>query len=175
MFQPGELIIYSNMGVCKVMEITVPSFCKVTERRQYYTLAPLEQQGTIFVPVDSKVFMRPIITKEEADRLIDLIPSIQAEAFHSTVLQELTAHYSEALHSHDCGDLIELVMSIYAKKQYRQAKNQKFGTVDESFMKRAEDLLYGEFSVALEIPKSAVPGYIAARVKAVGKPAAKKA
>lgn len=165
MFQPGDLIIYSQMGVCRVKAITVPSFAVGREAKEYYLLEPGNQTGEIYVPVDAKVFMRPVINKEEADRLIAMIPSMQAEAFHSTAMQELTRHYSEALASHACEDLIELIMSIYAKKQYRQKMNQKFGVVDESYMKRAEQLLYGEFAIALGIPEAQVPGYISRRVK----------
>lgn len=33
-------------------------------------------------------------------------------------------------------------------------------------MKRAEDMLYGEFSVALNLEKDQVPEYIAARLEA---------
>ena len=108
--------------------------------------------------------MRPVISREEAESLISMIPSIQAEAFLSRDIQELTAHYSKALHSHDCADLIELVMSIYAKKQYREQQNQKFGTVDENYMRKAEELLYGEFAVALGLAKDQVAPYIESRV-----------
>jgi CarD family transcriptional regulator len=173
MYQIGDLIIYGNMGVCRVMDVAVPSFCKGGEKKSYYLLEPLGQQGEIYIPVDSKVFMRPVIHREEANRLIDLIPSMQAQAFHSTAMQELTQHYSAALNTHDCQDLIQLIMSIYAKKKYRQQRNQKFGTVDENYMKRAEELLNTEFSVALGIPPSEVPAYIAARVKAAQKRAGK--
>jgi len=37
--------------------------------------------------------------------------------------------------------------------------------VDENYMKRAEELLFSEFSVALGIPKEKVSSYIGARVR----------
>jgi len=37
--------------------------------------------------------------------------------------------------------------------------------VDERFMKRAEELLFGELAAALDIPPESVPGYIEARLK----------
>lgn len=166
MFQTGDLVIYQNMGVCRIADVTVPSF---DSAREYYLLEPLNARGTIFIPVDADVFIRPVISREEAERLIDTIPSIEAEAFGSTALKEITQHYSDALHTHECADLIELVMSIYDKKRVRAEQNQKFGTVDESYMKRAEELLYGEFAVALDMPKEDVRAYIEKRVKLLEK------
>ena len=43
-------------------------------------------------------------------------------------------------------------------------QKRRFGTVDERFLKQAEDLLFGELAAALEIPRSEVRGYITARV-----------
>ncbi len=101
-----------------------------------------------------------------------MIPSMQSKAFHSRSSQELSAHYEQALSSHDCADLIELTMSIYNKKQALASQNRKFGRVDEHFMKRAEETLYGELAIALGIPQDEVPAYIANRI-GLAEPAAK--
>lgn len=164
MYQPGDMIIYGSTGVCRVKEITRLDFRSGDQL--YYALDPLYQDGVIYTPVDTKVFMRPVITKEEAEALIDKIPTMQAAAYHSSVLRELEEHYAGYLKSHDCGDLIELAMSIYAKKQLLTAQRRKFGAVDERFLKRAEDLLDGELAVALGVPKDQVGAYISARVDA---------
>lgn len=69
-------------------------------------------------------------------------------------------HYEQSLRTHNCADLIALTMSIYAKKQNAQKQKRKFASVDERFMKRAEELLFGEFAAVLEIPMEDVPAYI---------------
>lgn len=165
MYQPGDMIIYGSTGVCKVTEITTPDFEKDKEKL-YYALEPVYQDGIIFTPVDTKVFMRPVLTKEEADALIDQIPSMEPTAYHNSALRELEEHYNTYLKSHDCQDLFELTMSIYTKKKDLESQRRKFGAVDERFMKRAEDLLDGELAVALGIEKSQVGAYITARVDA---------
>lgn len=165
MYQIGDMIIYGSTGVCEVLELTTPDFEK-DKSKLYYALKPRYQDGVIFTPVDTKVFIRPVITKKEADALIDKIPTMEAEAYHNKALRELEEHYNVYLKSHDCGDLIELVMSIYTKRKDLVSQHRKFGAVDERFMKRAEDLLYGEFAVALGIDKNEVGSYIAARVDA---------
>ncbi len=163
MYQPGDKIIYGSTGVCEVVEITTPDFEK-DKSRQYYALSPVYQDGTIYTPVDTKVYMRPVISKDAANDLIDKIPTKQAEAYHNKALRELEEHYNTYLKSHDCEDLIDLVMSIYTKKMDLISQHRKFGAVDERFMKRAEDLLDGEFAVALGIEKSQVGSYISERV-----------
>lgn len=172
MYQIGDLIIYGSTGVCRVDSFTTPretralSGCPPTQ--QYYVLKPVYQTETIYTPVENtRVFMRPIISAEEAERLIDLIPSMEAEAYHADSLQELKVHYEAAANTHNCEDLIEMTMSIYAKKQFIEAQNRKFGQVDERYMKQAEEMLYGEFALALDIPKDEVAAYIAKRVDAV--------
>ncbi len=165
MYKVGELVLYGSTGVCRVSEIKTQGFPSTGEQRMYYVLKPLYQSCVISVPVDSdKVFIRPIISREEAERLISLIPGRQCPAYHNRATRELAQHYDAMLKSHSCEDLIDLTMSIYAKKQDSLAQKRRFGSVDERFLKQAEDLLFGELAAALEIPRNEVRGYIAARV-----------
>lgn len=55
-------------------------------------------------------------------------------------------------------------MSIRAKQAEKKRHGHKLGQVDEKYMKQAQDSLYGEFSVALEIPAKDVPHYIRSRL-----------
>lgn len=165
MYEVGQLVQYGSTGVCRITEIKTQDFPDMGQRL-YYVLHPLYKACVISAPVDSnKVFMRPIITKEEAERLISLIPTLNFEAYHSRAARELAEHYEALLKSHDCQDWIELTMSIYAKKKIMHQKKRKFGSVDERFLKQGEELLFGEMAAALEIPRDEVQGYIAARVE----------
>lgn len=166
MFHPGELVVYGTTGVCRVEEITRPNLTGADRNRQYYLLKPLFQDGVIYAPVESaKVPIRPVISAEEAEALIDLIPTVQAEACRAPTLQALAQHYQAAVRSHNCRDLLELMMSIYAKRQQAEAQKRQLGMVDERYMKQAERLLYGELSIALGIPFDEVQPYIARRVE----------
>ena len=165
MYQVGDWIIYGNTGVCRVAEIKTIDSPWIGDDGLCYVLKPLSQNYTISTPINNtKVFTRPAISKSEAERLVDTIPSIEARAYYSQRVQELAEHYKTYVSTHDCGDLIELTMSLYAKKQHVGEEKGKFGAVDQRFMKQAEDLLFDELSVALGIPREEVPGYIASRV-----------
>lgn len=166
MFQIGDYILYGSTGVCKVQDIQTIAFSKEESAEPYYILQPLNQTYTISTPAkNTKVFMRPTISKEDAIKLIDHIPDITPEAYHNRVIRELAKHYESIIDTHDCSNLIELTMSLNEKKRLSVENNRKFGNVDEQFMKRAKNLLFGEFSVALGIPTENVPNYIAERVK----------
>lgn len=165
MYHVGELILYGNMGVCRVTDVKEMSYTGDHVPRQYYILKSLSQDCVISAPVrENKVFMRPIISKMEALSLIDKIPSMHAESYDSSLFKELTEHYQQSIETHDCRDLIEMTMSIYAKKQRLEQQHKKFGSIDERFMKKAEDLLFGELAAALEIPRDQVPGFIQERL-----------
>jgi len=169
MFKKGDKVVYGNVGVCEVKDISRSQAHGLDPDRDYYVLEPDGQSCVIYVPADSpKVFMRPVISAQEADRLIDMIPSISAQAYHAGTIQGLAEHYKTMMDSHDCADLIELVMSIYAKKSAAESRSRKIGSVDARFMKQAEELLNGEFAAALGLSRDEVPHYIAQRVRAAG-------
>lgn len=161
MYQIGQYIIYGSTGVCKV-----ESLVEKPPHGLYYVLKPLYESGTIYTPAEHpKVFMRPVISRDEAEALIDQIPQVVAQPDRTKNLQELREHYRIATCSHNCADLIRLTMSIYAKKKEQEQRGRRFGQVDERFMKQAESILFGEFAVALGIPKEEVHAYISRRVE----------
>ena len=166
MYQVGEKIVYGNNGVCVIDEIKMLETPHSDgELKAYYVIRPVYQDCKSSVPVDTKVFMRPVITADEANALVDSIPGIHAEPYYNSALRQLQEYYDTKLNTHNCADLVELTMSLYAKKKKTEAQKRKFGAIDERYMKRAEDLLFGELSAALEIPKGDVRQYIHDRLQ----------
>lgn len=166
MYQIGELIFYGSTGVCRVADIHQTTAHRTCPAQTYYILQPLYSTCTIQTPVDNpKVFMRPILSREEALNLIDRIPTVHAKAYSPRSIRELSDHYEAAMRTHNSAELLKLTMSIYAKKQDALRQNKKFGSMDERFMKRAEDLLFGELAAALDIDRDTVPDYIASRLE----------
>lgn len=159
MFAVGELIAYGNTGVCRVEKL------EQDESGMRYVLRPLYQNCVITLPVESKkIFMRPLISRDEALALIDSIPSVSAEPYHNKVMRQLIDHYEEALRDYDCAGLVEVVISICAKKKQLEQERRKFGSIDERYLKRAESLLFGELAAVLELPREGVRAYIAERL-----------
>jgi len=163
MYEVGSLILYGRNGVCRVEEIKEN---EVSGQRQlFYVLKPLYQNCNITIAVDNtKVFFRPIISRDEAHSLIDKMPEIRAEPYHNRNLTQLREYYKNWLDSHECIRIVEMTKSLYAKRCEAEREKRKFGAVDERFLKEAEELLFGEFAAALEIEKSEVLDYITSRI-----------
>ena len=97
---------------------------------------------------------------EQAEALVRSIPQVQERHLDSRNLRAAGEYYQKMLSSHDCADLVQLIKTIYSKQQSAQAAGRKGGQVDERYRKRAEETLYGELAVALDIPKDSVEEYI---------------
>lgn len=160
MYQVGEMIVYGGEGVCRVDAVGRLNMSGISKDKLYYTLSPLYREGKIYTPVDTPVFMRPVISREEAEELIRTIPEIQAATCTERNLRILTEHYQSLIRSHQCVDMIQLIKAAYERRQAKRSQGVKPGQVDERYLKRAEDLLYGELAVALGIPRDEVCDYI---------------
>ena len=164
MFEVDDLIVYGGTGVCKVEAISEMDFGP--KDKLYYVLQPLYQNGTIYAPTDNeKVYMRLIMSPEQADELIDKMPHVESEVFKSSSIQQLSKHYQSVLDTHDSIELIRLTKSIHKKKEDAVKQNRHLGKIDKKFMKRAESLLFGEIAAALAIPIDEVQTYIAGRIR----------
>ena len=91
MYKIGEKIIYGKTGVCVVESIeekTVPG-----GKRPYYTLKPMYQQNNvIYAPADSdKIFMRPLISRENAERLVESVSAIRDSVLAGNTVRMPTA------------------------------------------------------------------------------------
>lgn len=160
MYRPGDLVVYNGEGVCKIESVGSINMSGVSRDKVYYTIQPLYRDGKIYVPVDNGVYMRPVISPDQAHRLIKQLPGIKGEICDTNNLRMLNEHYQALLKSHDCEALFELIKAAYAKQKDNEAKGKKPGLVEERYLRRAEDILYGELAVALNIPKDTVCDYI---------------
>ena len=150
MFQKGDLIVYGNMGVCRVEAVEAPAGLPgAGEKKLYYKLDPVYETGTVYIPVDAKVFMRPILTHAQAEALIGRIPEIEENPCGGKDQQMLAEHYRSLMRTHDCDDLVQLIKTIYGKNRERTAQGKKPARTEAEYMKRAEELLHGELAAAL--------------------------
>ena len=168
LYQAGDMIVYGNEGVCRVVSVGTPQIAGVDRERQYYTLEPQYCDGLIFAPVDTPVHTRPVMSREEAESLIDSLPEIEAEPAHERMnVRLLNEHYRELIRTCDRHDIAKIIKEVRAKRIASQTRGGKISQVDEKYMKRAEDLLYGEMSISLGIPRDEVCDYITRRIEAM--------
>lgn len=159
-FNIGDLIVYGNAGVCRVMEIGGPPMKGLPEGKDYYTLSPYyAEKSVIFTPCDNdKVVMRPIVSRAEADELIHRIPDIGVLGIPDEKKREEC--YKETLKSCDLHQFVSIIKTIYARKQQRLSEGKKVTASDEKYFQMAEEKLYGELAIALDIERNEVKDYI---------------
>ena len=165
MFEIGDHIVCGKYGVCRVEKIGPIDISGAAKKRMYYTLVPIYDPGSrTYVPVDNdKIVMRPVISREQANELVDNIKAVDVLWIQDEKKRE--SSFKEALYKYDCMELVKIIKTVYHRRQARLAQGKKVTAGDERYLHMAEDNLYGELAVALEMKKDEVEEFIVNRVK----------
>lgn len=160
MYRVGEKIIYGENGVCTVEKIEPLGMSGASKDKLYYHLIPLIGSGTYFTPVDSGAYMRPVMSREEAEALIDAMPGIEPAICNDNRFNHVDAYYKELFRQHSCEALVAIVKGLRTRMATRKTRSSRA----EATMKRARDMLHGELSVALGLELGEVENYITSRI-----------
>lgn len=165
MFEVGEYVVCGNKGVCVVEKITTLDIAGVDKERLYYILKPKYRTGsTVYVPVDSSGgSLRRVLGREEAQKLIHAIPDAPLLSITNEKLTEQT--YRDCMKSGNCEEWVRVIKTIWRRKQERLQAGRKVTAVDARYFQIAEESLYGELAVALELEPDEVEAYILETVK----------
>ena len=169
MFEKGEFIIYGSSGVCQIDEIGPMEMSGAKEGKLYYTLLPVYTNGSkIFTPVDNtKIVMRKIMTKQEAMDAVIEIPDIKPLWIEDAKKREELN--KETSHACTFEGYIKVIKTLFLRQQSRMENGKRLATIDERYLKMAEDSLYGELAVSLGMDKEDVVDYITERIKGTEK------
>ncbi len=162
MFSIGDKIIYGENGVCTVEKIAPLGISGASESKLYYHLCPLIGNGTYFAPIDSDAYMRPVMSREEAESLIASIPDIEPAICQDNRFNHVDAYYKALFKLHSNEALVAIIKGLGHRLFERKTKSSKA----EATMKRAKDMLHGELSVALGIEFEEVENYIHQKLNA---------
>ena len=132
MFTEGQLVIYGGEGVCRIAAVGPSSLSGTDKTKLYYTLTPLTRSGTVLTPVDTKVLMRPMLKE----------------------------FYQQIVTSYDCRRMAGLIRSAVRRRKHALRTGRKVSQMDERYLRRAENALYGELAAALDLPEEEVLPYI---------------
>ena len=160
MFQINDVVIYGHHGVCEIIEVGTLLMPMADKEKLYYTLRPVyRRESVVYAPVENrKIIMRPVISKEEAQKLIKRIPEIETAWIVNEKAREF--QFKEALHTCDCEELIKIIKTLYQRKQQRIESGKKVTVIDEKYFRQAEDKLYEELAYVLGMEKRKVGTYI---------------
>ena len=160
MFAAGDLVVYGGEGVCRVEGIGPSGMSYDDGDRLYYHLTPLYRSGMVLTPVDTGVLMRPVMTPAEADAFLTALPELPAEEPAGASQRAIKDHYHAVVTSYDCGRMAAMIKYTCQRRRAAQQRGRKVSQLDERYLRRAEDQLYGELAVALGIDRQEVCQYI---------------
>ena len=160
MFKVGEYIVHGRNGVCQIEDITHVDIPGADKNQLYYILVPQRSSGSkVYFPVDSeKIITRAVLNRKEVEALVKNIEQIEPMWIDNERQRELI--YKDAINSCDCVKLIRIIKTLYERNQERTKQGKKITFVDERYMREAKEILYDEFSLALDIDKDDVEKYI---------------
>lgn len=148
MFHQGQQVIYGGNGVCTIEEITERETAMLGHQQVY--VIRLSSGLTSYVPVESSVFMRALITPEEAEQVLIDYPSIAIRSFAGTNSKALSDQYRAIIARHDPHELLCLYKSLKQKVRQAVCAGKKPGTMDERFAAAALEQVSQELSIVLQ-------------------------
>lgn len=147
MFKENDYVVYRN-DVCLIKSIT----------NDYYKLSPVRDNSLIIsLPLDSKN-IRHIMSKSEATKLVEHIKDIDIIEIESD--RYLEQAYKNLLCSEDYDDLVKIIKTTYLRNKHRKDEKKKVGEIDEKYFELAENKLYDELSISLNMTIDEIKEYI---------------
>ena len=131
------------------LDLVCNRIVELDKGKLYYVLAPLnKKESRIYYPVDREKDgrARRTITRAEAEQVLNEIPRIALiEVVNDKMREDI---YKQTLYSGDCRNWAALIKTLFLRRQDRLRQGKRIASVDERYMKMAEEALYSEMAFA---------------------------
>ncbi len=152
MYSVGDYIVYNGSDICRVAQIGVPNTrAGRMVKTDFYFLETQFYSGMIYIPVNTSISMRPVISKADALSLIERMPSLEPVPCQSSDKKRLSEHYTALTASGSCEAMACTAKTIYLK-YHSIGRSRLPNSTEAAYYKKANDLLLQELSVALSEP-----------------------
>jgi RNA polymerase-interacting CarD/CdnL/TRCF family regulator len=162
MYSIGDRIVYGSSGIMEIVDIREERIGDVI--RTYYVLRDVRANvsSQTYVPTDNKKLvstMRPLLTRDEIMDIISRIKTIPEALWHddNRIRAEV---FREVIESADTEGMIAIIKAINVNGIKRHEEGKKNFLADESLMRKAEKMIYAEFSDVLGIPENEISDFI---------------
>lgn len=160
MFAPGDYVMYSVEGVCRVEEAGKLNVPGLDRSREYYRLTPYYRGGVIYTPVEGKAAIRKVLSKPDLQALLPKLPELPELSGVPADSKQQAGFYREILAGHDCLRLLQLCKTIYHKQKQLAAKRRTVSSTELRSWKAAEEMLHQEFAFVLGMEPVEVKQYL---------------
>lgn len=151
MYQVNDTVLYGCDGVCLVSDITHRS--KDDPDRLYYVLKPIKDpRATIYVPTDNEKALSHVRPTMSRHRIYEIIRSVSSlECIHIENEMQRKTLYAQILRSGDPLRIARLIKTLRLRRDELEQRGRRLHSVDEVYLKKAEELLFEEVSHVLSI------------------------
>ncbi|MBQ9071618.1 MAG: hypothetical protein IJY25_00465 [Bacilli bacterium] len=156
MFKINDYVVYKR-NVCRIKEI---------KDNIYYVLVPIDDESLIITISKDNPNIRNIINKEECEKLINSIPSIEVIKENDKLIEN---EYKNLLNSGKLEDLVKIIKTTYLRNLDRISNHKKIGEKDDNYFKKSENLLYNELSICLNLSYEETKDYVIKKVTSLEK------
>lgn len=146
MYHVGEYLVHPGQGVCKVGEI-------VSEPQETYLLEPVSARHPMRIsfPVASEGRLRPVLSKSEAEELIDEYPQLDPDDYTERSLALEEEHFRDKIRRGTCRDSVRVVKTFRKRIADVRSRNKRPPVAYERILKQASERSLSELSIALGV------------------------
>ena len=161
MFEIGDYVVNVTNGICKIDSTLKMDLSGSGVEKEYFLLVPIKEASSkVYIPVETaETRMRHVMTEDEAKRVVNTIPEVEALVVENEKLREAT--YKEAIKSTKPEQLVGILKTLYRRRNERLAQGKNTTAVDDRYFKMAENQLHGELAFVLGMDKAEIPAMIA--------------
>ena len=125
--------------------------------------------STYYVPVERAADrLRPLLTKEQIYGLIDEMADVDfSETEWCSNSRERRGIFQNILHSDDYKEMMQMMHTLYQQQERKRRSGHRLAAADEAAMHAAENRMYQEFGIVLDIQPEQVHSFIMKRMDAV--------
>ncbi|MEG2483724.1 MAG: CarD family transcriptional regulator, partial [Lachnospiraceae bacterium] len=150
----NDYVIYSYRGICKITDIKEEGVTKT--KRMHYILQPLrDEKATLMTPVENdKVSLRPIISREEAQELMDSLSSLEAEWITNNRLRSTT--FTSISRNGSLKDSLGVLIAFLRQQKILKKENKRLTMPDDKILKAIDTRIYEELAYALNVSPESI-------------------
>ena len=144
MYSVGDYLVHPGQGVCQVKDVTEGP-------QAVYQLLPVGKRHPVHIsfPVSNEDRLRPVLSRGEAEKIIESYPSMELESFQARNNSLEEEHYRNEMRQGSCLDSVRIAKTFRVRIEELSARNKKPPVVYERILKEARERSSMELSIAL--------------------------
>lgn len=144
MYAIGEYLVHPGQGVCRVEGVS-------DGPQAVYQLLPVGKRHPVHIsfPVANEARLRPVLSRSEAERIVEIYPTIEVETYAARNNSLEEEHYKNEMREGSCEDCVRIVKTFKVRISELAARNKRPPVAYERILKEARERSSSELAVAL--------------------------